>query len=60
MRRPFRAQMDLFATPAQPTDLNAVDRQKAVALLQALLTEGMAETAAGVPSTVGKQEADDE
>jgi uncharacterized protein YdaT len=52
--------MDLFATPAQPTDLNAVDRQKAVALLQALLTEGMAEAPAGVPSTVGKQEAGDE
>jgi uncharacterized protein YjaZ len=52
--------MDLFATPAQPTDLNAVDRQKAVALLQALLMEGLAEAPAGVPSTVGKQEAGDE
>ena len=39
MMKVFRAQIDLFAKPVVPIALTGVDRQKAVALLQALLTE---------------------
>lgn len=45
MRRQSRAQMDLFATPAQPGELTGPERQMAVALLQALLTEATTEPA---------------
>jgi hypothetical protein len=39
MTRLFRTQIDLFTKPVVPTRLIGVERQKAVALLQALLTE---------------------
>jgi hypothetical protein len=35
----FRAQIDLFTKPVVPIELIGAERQKAVALLQALLTE---------------------
>ena len=41
MRQVFRAQVDLFVTPARPAELTGVERQKAVALLRALLTEAV-------------------
>jgi hypothetical protein len=40
MRTQFRMQIDLFITPAR-ADLGGADRQKAVELLQALLTEAL-------------------
>ncbi|HQT80234.1 MAG TPA: hypothetical protein PLD10_24605 [Rhodopila sp.] len=60
MRKPFRTQVDLFATAARPVELTPIDHQKAVALLQVLLTEAVATASADVPSTVGKREAGNE
>jgi hypothetical protein len=37
----FRAQIDLFTKPVVPIELIGAERQKAVALLQALLTEAV-------------------
>jgi hypothetical protein len=59
MRRLFRAQVDLFVTPARPVELTGVERQMAVALLRVLLTEA-AMTLASDRSTSKKQEAVDE
>jgi hypothetical protein len=42
MRKLFRAQMDLFATEVRPAELSGAEREKAVALLQALLREALA------------------
>jgi hypothetical protein len=39
MTKLFHAQIDLFTRPAVPVELTGTERQKAVALLQALLTE---------------------
>ena len=39
MMKLFRAQIDLFTKPVAPIELIGAERQKAVALLQALLTE---------------------
>ena len=39
MTKLFHAQIDLFIRPAVPVELTGAERQKAVALLQALLTE---------------------
>jgi hypothetical protein len=39
MTKLLRAQTDLFTTPIVPIELTGSERQKAVALLQALLTE---------------------
>jgi hypothetical protein len=39
MTKVFRAQIDLFTRPIVPVELTDAERQKAVALLQALLTE---------------------
>jgi hypothetical protein len=39
MMKLFRAQIDLFTKPVVPIELIGAERQKAVALLQALLTE---------------------
>jgi ABC-type molybdate transport system ATPase subunit len=59
MRKLLRVQMDLFVTPVRPAELIGVERQKAVALLRALLTEAVM-TLAGEPSTSGKKEAGNE
>jgi hypothetical protein len=42
MRKLSRQQTDLFDTRLRPVELAEVERQRAVALLQALLTEAMA------------------
>lgn len=39
MMKLFQAQIDLFTKPVIPIELIGAERQKAVALLQALLTE---------------------
>lgn len=39
MTKLFHAQIDLFTRPVVPVELSGAERQKAVALLQALLTE---------------------
>ena len=39
MRRPVRAQTDLFVEGIRPIEIAGADRQKALALLQALLSE---------------------
>ena len=61
MRKLFRIQTDLFATPTRPVELTGAERQKAVALLRALLTEALI-TRAGDPATCSKKkvEAGDE
>src|SRR5690349_15285227 len=53
MRKLFRAQMDLFATEVRPADLSGAEREKVVALLQALLREALATKAetASAPDT---------
>jgi hypothetical protein len=59
MRQLFRAQVDLFVTPARPAELTGVERQTAVALLRVLLTEAVM-TLTSDRSTSKKQEAVDE
>jgi hypothetical protein len=59
MRRLFRVQMDLFVTPVRPAELNGAEREKAVALLRALLTEAVT-TPGQMPSTSGKKEVGNE
>lgn len=59
MRRPFRAQMDLFMTPTWPADMSAADRRKVVALLQALLREAATKPAGNLSAT-GKKGAGNE
>jgi hypothetical protein len=59
MRQLFRAQVDLFVTPARAAELTDVERKTAVALLRVLLTEAVM-TPASDPSTSKKQEAVDE
>jgi hypothetical protein len=44
IRRPFRAQLDLFVVPNRPAELPASERHKALALLQTLLTQAAAKT----------------
>jgi hypothetical protein len=39
MRRQCRTQMDLFLPLIQPSDMSGTERQKALALLRALLME---------------------
>ncbi len=41
MAKLFCAQIDLFTRPVVPVELTAAERQKAVVLLQALLTEAV-------------------
>jgi hypothetical protein len=55
----FRAQIDLFTRAVVPVELTGAERQKAVALLQMLLTEA-ATVAAGRSSNSSKKEACDE
>jgi hypothetical protein len=52
-------QLDLFVKGTRPVDLNGADRQKAVALLQALLTEA-ATKPTHEQSTNGKKEVGNE
>jgi hypothetical protein len=59
MRLSFRAQMDPFSPKARITQLTDSERQKAVALLQLLLTEA-ATNPADVPLGVGEREAGNE
>jgi hypothetical protein len=59
MRQLFRAQVDLFVTPARPVELTGVERQMAVALLRVLLTEAVM-TLTNDRSTSKKQEEVDE
>ena len=60
MRLSFRAQMDLFSPKVRITrQLTDPERQKAVALLQLLLTEA-ATNPADVPLGVGEREAGNE
>jgi len=59
MRQLFRAQVDLFVTPARPIELTGVERQMAVALLRVLLTEAVM-TLTSNRSASKKQEAVDE
>jgi len=59
MRQLFRAQVDLFVTPARSAELTGVERQTAVALLRILLTEAVM-TLTSDRSTSKKQEAVDE
>jgi hypothetical protein len=56
MRKLSRPQTDLFVTPLRPVELAGVERQKAVALLQALLTEAMTRPASQ-SADVGEKEA---
>jgi hypothetical protein len=51
--------MDLFVTPVRPAELIGAEREKAVALLRALLMEAVM-TPDRVPSTSGKKEAGNE
>ena len=59
MKKSFRVQMDLFVTPRRPAELTGAERQKAVVLLKALLTEAVM-TLPGEPSTSGKKETGNE
>jgi hypothetical protein len=54
MRKQLRAQMDLFVPLLQPADMGCVDRQKAVALLQALLMEATTQAATPPQSDGGR------
>ena len=54
MRRLFRIQTDLFVTPTRQVELIGAERQKAVALLRALLTEALI-TRPGDPATSSKK-----
>lgn len=59
MRGVFRAQMELFVAPVRSAELIGAEREKAVALLRALLTEAVM-TPDRVPSTSGKTEVGNE
>jgi hypothetical protein len=59
MRKQFRAQLDLFVTPTRPAEMSGPERQKAVALLQALLTEA-ATKPASKQSASGEKEVGNE
>jgi hypothetical protein len=59
MRKSSRRQADLFVTQVEPAELVGAERQKAVTLLQALLTEAMTRPDSQ-PSTTGEKEAGNE
>jgi hypothetical protein len=59
MAKLFHAQIDLFTRPVVPVELTGAERQKAVALLQALLTEATTKPT-GQSSNAGTKEAGDE
>ena len=55
----LRVQMDLFASPTRPPELISSERQKAIALLQALLMEAATNQDA-VPASAGERETGNE
>ena len=59
MRKLFRVQADLFVTSVRAAELIGIERQKAVSLLQALLTEAV-KTPARDQSTSDREEAGNE
>jgi hypothetical protein len=59
MKPLLRVQMDLFASPARPPELISSEREKAVALLRALLMEAAIKQA-DVPASGGEREFDNE
>jgi|EndMetStandDraft_5_1072996.scaffolds.fasta_scaffold96286_2 hypothetical protein len=59
MRRQCRTQMDLFLPLIQPSDMSGTERQKALALLRALLMEA-ATRPANEPPADGKKGASNE
>jgi hypothetical protein len=59
MKLMLRVQIDLFASPTRPPELISSERQKAIALLQALLMEAATNQDA-VPSSAGERETGNE
>ena len=59
MRRQCRTQMDLFLPLTQLSDMSGTERQKALALLRALLMEAATRPANESPAD-GKKEASNE
>jgi hypothetical protein len=59
MKTQMCRQMDLFVTPARPFDLSDAERQKAVELLQVLLTEAITRSSGERPIG-GRKRADNE
>jgi hypothetical protein len=59
MKLMLRVQIDLFASPARPPELVSSERQKAIALLQALLMEAATNQGA-VPASAGERETGNE
>ncbi len=55
MRKLSRPQTDLFVTPLRSAELAGVERQRAVALLQALLTEAMTRPSRQPANSVEKE-----
>ena len=59
MKPLLRVQMDLFASPTRPPELISSERQKAIALLRALLMEAAINQDA-VPASAGARESGNE
>jgi hypothetical protein len=59
MKLLLRVQMDLFASPSEPPQLISSERQKAMALLRALLMEAAIDQD-GVPESHSEREAGNE
>ena len=59
MKLLLRTQMELFASLVRPPELISPERQKAIALLRALLMEAVVNQA-GAPPDGGEQESGDE
>jgi hypothetical protein len=55
MRKLSRPQTDLFVIPLRSAELVGVERQRAVALLQALLTDAMTRPAGQLADSVEKE-----
>ena len=60
MKRLSRAQPDLFATARYQPDLVGLQRQRALELLKALLTEAISGASAAPPSTADVKEVGDD
>jgi hypothetical protein len=59
MKLMLRVQMDLFASPTRPPELISSERQKAIALLRALLMEAAVDQD-GVPESYSGRESGNE
>jgi hypothetical protein len=59
MRTWLQAQIDLFVASARPPELSGADRQRALTLLRALLTEAMTKPAAMTATSTDKEVADE-